>query len=105
MEQLENSRLDEVDHVALAVADIERSVAWYTSSFSCEVEKVENTYAVLRFRNLRLVLVLPSQQRTHVGYLKSDAAAFGEITERTDGILSTFVADPTGNMVELIPPK
>jgi catechol 2,3-dioxygenase-like lactoylglutathione lyase family enzyme len=105
MEQLKSNPLDEIDHVAVAVADIERSVHWYTTSFSCEVERQEKTYAILRFANMKLVLVLPSQQKWHVGYKKNDAASFGEITERTDGIRSTFVADPTGNIVELIPPK
>ncbi len=99
----QENQLDEIDHVAVVVADIENSVAWYTSSFACEVEMLDKTVAVLRFRNLKLVLVLPSQQRAHVGYKKSDAATYGEITPRPDGISSTFVADPTGNMVELIP--
>lgn len=103
MQQPEDSRLDEIDHVAVNVADIENSVRWYLTSFSCTVERQEKTFAILRFRNLKLVLILPSQQRGHVGYKKTDAASFGEITERTDGIKSTFVADPTGNIVELIP--
>lgn len=94
--------LDRVHHIALPVADLESSVAWYTTSFHCEVIHRDRTQAILRFDNVRLVLVLPSQQRFHVAYTHQNAAEYGQLKNQAGGIRSTFVADPTGNQVELV---
>ncbi len=96
------SSLSSIDHVALAVADIEDSVRWYQSSFSCELIYKNKQLAILQFANLRLTLVLPSMENTHVAYVCEDAETFGELYEQVDGTLSTFVSDPTGNPVELV---
>lgn len=102
----EMSALTRVNHVAIWVADIESSVKWYTSSFSCEVVTQNLTHAVLRFENITVKLFLPSQQPPHLGYEKSDAASFGEIFKESDGVEQTFISDPTGNPVALVlPPK
>lgn len=97
--------LDRIHHIAINVSDIEAACHWYTSSFSCEILLKQPTQAILQFENIRLVLVMPSQQRTHVAYTKSNAASFGELRTQADGILSTFVADPTGNPVEIVLPE
>ena len=97
-----NSSLDTIHHVAIAVADIEESLRWYKSSFSCEVSYRDATQAILQFANVRLVLVLPSQERTHVGYVRDDAETLGELFEQKDGTFATFVADPSGNPVKIV---
>lgn len=94
--------LDSLHHIALTVADIEQSVEWYTTSFHCEVLYHERTEAMIQFDNIRLQLFLPSQQPPHIACVRSDAKTFGELREHRDGMQSTFVADPTGNVVELI---
>lgn len=96
------NELDQVHHIALPVADISQSIAWYQSSFSCELAYQDATQAILQFNNIRIVLVLPSQQRMHIAYLRDDAETLGELREQVDGIQSTFVADPTGNPVEIV---
>ena len=94
--------LTEVAHVALAVADIGQSVRWYTSSFACSVIIEQKTFALLQFANLKLALVLPSQEPPHLAFLREDALQFGELSRRNDGLLSTYLSDPTGNVVELV---
>jgi catechol 2,3-dioxygenase-like lactoylglutathione lyase family enzyme len=94
--------LDEIHHLAINVVDLEQAVKWYTSSFSCVLESSEESFAVLRFANLRLVLVLPSQQQPHLGFEREDAQAFGELRFRLDGMLSSFLSDPSGNPIEII---
>lgn len=98
MEQL----FDNIDHIAIEVADIQGSINWYTTSFSCEVEHRDALSATLKFGNIRLALVLPSQQRRHLAFRRQDAASFGELFEQRDGVRSTFLADPTGNIVEIV---
>lgn len=94
--------LDRVNHVTINVADIESAITWYTTSFECEVIKKEQTFAVLQFENIKLELSLPSIERFHVGYDKSDADSFGELREMRDGSRGTYISDPTGNIVELV---
>ena len=98
----EASSLDTLRHVTLSVANIEDSIAWYTSSFSCEVVSQTARKAVLKFNNVMLVLVLPSSELSHIAFLKDDAETFGELKERGDGIRSTYVSDPSGNLVKLV---
>lgn len=100
MDEINN--YDTVDHVTIPVANLESSIQWYLSSFKCDVIFRQKTLAILKFKNLNIVLSLPSDQRPHVGYLKQNAAEFGEIMEQSDSCRSTFIADPTGNPVELI---
>lgn len=102
---MEESALSIINHVAINVADLEKSINWYQSSFTCELIAKEKTQAVLQFANLRLVLVLPSLEPAHVAYERQDAATLGELRDRFGGIRSTFLADPTGNMLEIIAPE
>jgi len=96
------SGLDTIHHIALTVADIDDSVRWYQTSFSCEVIHQEARLAILQFANIQLTLVLPSLQNTHIAYIRDDAETLGELREQVDGSQSTFVADPTGNPVEIV---
>lgn len=97
--------LDHLHHVTINVADLQRAIRWYTTSARCEVVQQESTFAVLRFANILLTLSLPSQGRPHIAVVRTDAAEFGELMENSDGTRSTFVADPTGNLVEIVEGK
>ena len=94
--------LSSINHVTICVANIEQAVNWYQESFSCELIKYEPTIAVLQFANLNLVLSLPSLERPHIAFEKENADSFGELKEMKDGSLGTYIADPTGNIVELV---
>ena len=96
------NNLSNVDHISLCVADIKQAVHWYTTSFSCKVLYQEQTEALLEFANTKLQLILPSQQPPHLGFKREDAETFGELRQQLDGSLSTFISDPTGNIVEII---
>lgn len=102
LEHPATSLLTEVDHIVQLVADLEQSIHWYTSSFSCELLYKTKRLAVLQFKNVKLVISLPSEQRPHIGYKKETAHEYGEISEQSDLCHSTFVADPSGNLVELV---
>lgn len=105
MPMLDSDRLDSLHHVAIPVADLKRAIQWYATSFRCEVIFEEETQAILQFSNVRIVLVMPSQQPPHVAFPKVDAHRFGELMVRKDGTISTYLSDPTGNVVELIAPR
>jgi catechol 2,3-dioxygenase-like lactoylglutathione lyase family enzyme len=98
-------KLDSIDHFALSVADIDASINWYRTSFHCELVYQDATQAILAFENIKLVLVLPSQQQPHLALEKFDASGFGELRKHADGTESCFISDPSGNPVELIKPR
>jgi catechol 2,3-dioxygenase-like lactoylglutathione lyase family enzyme len=100
--QKTNSELTSIDHVLVNINNIEESVKWYQSSFECEVLYRSKTLAVLQFSNIKIVLSLPSEQRPHLGIQKSEASSFGELMEQSDLCISTFIADPSGNPIELV---
>lgn len=94
--------LDSIHHLTIHVSDVARAVRWYSTSFHCDVVLEEPTFAELRFENLLLRLCLPSQEPQHIGFEREDAASFGVLGAGRDGRRSLYLADPTGNVVELI---
>jgi hypothetical protein len=103
--QQEDSQYDFLHSVAINVANIEQTVEWYKTSFSCKVCYQDKATAMIEFANVKLLLFLPSQQPPHIGLIREDAASFGEIKKQRTGELATFVSDPTGNRVKLVMPS
>jgi len=94
--------LDAMHHVAIAVQDIGSAVDWYTQNFRCEVAYRDETWALLRFANISLALVMPSQHPAHVSFSSDRAGDFGELKAHRDGTRSVYVSDPAGNSVEIM---
>jgi catechol 2,3-dioxygenase-like lactoylglutathione lyase family enzyme len=94
--------LDEIDHIAISVKDVGKAVAWYTKTFKCEVEYQDETWAFLKFGNIKLAFVMPGQHPRHIAFAVDDAGRFGEVEKHRDGTISTYVKDPAGNSVEMV---
>lgn len=100
--QTNSQRLDRIDHIALSVGDISEAVAWYRERFECAVSYQDDTWAMLQFRNIKVALVLDSQHPAHLGFVTASAAEYGELSEHRDGTRSVYIADPSGNSIELL---
>lgn len=96
------SDLNAIDHVAVPVTDIRSAVDWYTSTFRCEVKYQDETWALLKFANIRLALVIPSQHPPHIGFVSPDAERFGPLKTHRDGTRSCYIGDPAGNQLEVL---
>ncbi len=96
--------LDSLHHVAVAVDDVAAAVRWYRETFRCEIAYQDATWALLRFANASLALVLPGQHPPHLGFGVPAAKAerYGELKGHRDGTRSIYIADPAGNAVELL---
>lgn len=99
------SDLDRVHHIAISVKDIAESVDWYRSTFRCEIAYQDATWALLRFGNIGLALVLPNQHPPHVGFVTPAAHNYGTLKRHRDGTESIYISDPAGNAVELLSPE
>jgi catechol 2,3-dioxygenase-like lactoylglutathione lyase family enzyme len=96
--------LDMIDHIAVPVEDIASAVAWYKSTFECEVTYQDDTWAFLKFGNIKLALVIPSQHPAHIAFVSPEAEKFGVLKLHRDGTRSCYVKDPAGNPVEILKP-
>jgi len=94
--------LDEIDHIAISVKDVGKAVEWYTKTFKCEIEYQDDTWAFLKFDNIKLAFVVPGQHPRHIAFAVDDAGRFGELEKHRDGTISTYVKDPAGNSVEMV---
>ncbi len=97
--------LDRVHHIAISVREIAEAVNWYRSTFRCEIAYQDATWALLRFGNIGLALVLPDQHPPHIGFVTPTAASYGTLKRHRDGTESIYISDPTGNAVELLSPE
>ncbi len=97
-----HTSLDAVHHIAIPVPDIAAAVEWYRATFQCEVAYQDATWALLRFANTAVALVIPEQHPGHIGFVHAHPERFGALTLHRDGTRSIYIRDPAGNAVELI---
>jgi catechol 2,3-dioxygenase-like lactoylglutathione lyase family enzyme len=93
------------DHVAVNVADIARSVAWYTETLGAVVLYQDLTWAFLEAGGVRIALTLKNQHPSHIAFDigSNPPADFLQKAKRhRDGTVSRYVADPDGNAIEWI---
>jgi catechol 2,3-dioxygenase-like lactoylglutathione lyase family enzyme len=91
-----------IDHIAIPVTDVDASVKWYTSEFGCTVEYQDESWAFLKFQNIKLALVVKHQHPPHLAFLSPRAESYGELKTHRDGSRSIYIKDPAGNAVEIV---
>lgn len=99
-----HQQLDSLHHVACVVRSVSESVQWYRLRFRCEVAYEDDTWALLRFANSSLALVTDGDHPAHIGFVAPSALTAGPLKTHRDGTRSVYVADPSGNTVELLDP-
>ncbi|MEM7617309.1 MAG: VOC family protein [Pseudomonadota bacterium] len=97
-----NKELDIIHHTAIQVKDIAQSVSWYVENFQCEIEYQDASWAMLKFANTSLALVLPEQHPYHFAILRDDLAPYGNAVPHRDGTSSVYIKDVDGNNVEML---
>jgi len=96
------TELDSIHHVAISVENIATTVDWYREKFQCEIAYQDETWALLKFNNISLALVIPDQHPPHIGYTSAEAEKYGELKTHRDGTRSVYITDPAGNIVEMM---
>ena len=93
-------QLDSLHHVAIQVADVTRAVQWYLEMFSCEVKWQDDTWALIKFANTSLALVVPGEHPPHLAFTMEEAEEHGELKAHRDGTRSVYISDSEGNVIE-----
>jgi catechol 2,3-dioxygenase-like lactoylglutathione lyase family enzyme len=94
--------LDHIHHIAVQVQDIEKSVVWYSSNFGCKIAYKDASWALLKFENISLALVLADKHPPHFAVTRDDVTLFGTPVPHRDGTSSVYIQDPNGNSVEML---
>ena len=94
--------LDQLHHVAVSVTDLKKTLDWYRQTFSVETLYEDETWALIKFSNISLALVIPGQHPPHLCVTRQDAAQFGPLKTHRDGTRSVYVNDPSGNFIEVM---
>jgi hypothetical protein len=94
--------MDTFHHVAIPVSNIAAAIDWYSEWFEIEIAYADDSWALLRFDNAALALVLPQQHPAHIGVERPDAAVYGALTSHRDGTQSVYLKDPWHNTIEIL---
>lgn len=94
--------LTTIDHIAIAVSDIKEALRWYRCQFEVQTVYEDSTWAMLRFSNVNLALVLDGEHPPHIAITHSNAEELGPLKIHRDGTASVYVNDPFGNAIELL---
>ena len=93
------------DHVAINVADVARSIAWYQEKLGAEVLYQDPTWGFLQVGGVKLALTLKDQHPGHIAFdigPNPPAEFFKAAKVHRDGSVSRYVSDPDGNSLEYI---
>ncbi len=94
--------MDKIRHIAVQIEDVKSAVDWYREQFDVEVTYQDETWAMLKFDNISLAIVVPGQHPPHFAIENEQAEKYGELTTHRDGTASIYINDPFGNAVEII---
>jgi catechol 2,3-dioxygenase-like lactoylglutathione lyase family enzyme len=103
----DKDHLDHIDHIAIPVqaGDVEATVDFYLKNFGCSVIYRDESWAFLRFGNIKLAFVVPDEHPPHLAFISPRAEDFGQLKTHRDGTRSVYISDPTGNTIEIMAPE
>ena len=97
--------LEGIHHIAIRVTDIAVAIDWYMNNSKCKIEYQDSSWALLKYRNIRLALVLPDMHPPHLAFIRHELNSYDKVLKHRDDSLSVYIKDPDGNYIELIEKK
>ena len=92
-----------LDHVALCVSDVSRSVEWYVSNAGAKVEYEDDTWAMVNVGGSKIAFVTEGHHPQHIAFRVSSTGDLGSnYKKHRDGSTYVYSKDPDGNTVEFI---
>ena len=98
-----------IDHIAIPTTNIPATVDFYVKNFGAQILYQDPTWAFLKFANVKLALVTPTQHPAHIAFalpeesLEHSAKLHNKpLDHHRDGTKGIYIQDPAGNAVELI---
>ena len=93
-----------IDHVAVTVTNIERSIKWYEDNLDAEVIYSDDTWAIMKAGDIKIALMIGDKHKPHIAFRVEDMHAFdqSEIGIHRDGVIYVYKEDPDGNCIEWV---
>ena len=101
----EKKNLSFIDHLAIVVDNISKSVGYYCLHFNCKVKYQDSSWALLLFANINLALVTKDEHPNHFAVVDEKINENKDIQFHRDGIGYLYIQDPDSNYIELIDRK
>ena len=98
----QSSTKDIIDHIAIVVDNIERSLNFYTHKFKCKTIFSDKTWAILQFENIKLSLVVKEEHPPHIAIIDNSIINDPQSKTHRDKSISKYVVDLDNNFLELI---
>ena len=94
--------LDTVDHIAIQVSNIKKSINWYKEKYNCKIIYSDDTWGFIQFKNIKLAMVTHTEHPPHFAILDETIEEGKDTVKHRDGSISKYVNDLDGNFIELI---
>ena len=93
-----------LDHIAITVKDIEKSLNWYTRKFNASVLYKDDTWGMMEIAGTKIALTLKSQHPPHFAFSVDsvDDIPSSEMGVHRDASIYSYISDPDGNVVEVL---
>lgn len=92
-----------LDHIAINVKDIQKSINWYVTRLSATVDYCDTTWAMLDCSGTKVALTISDQHPPHIGFTVDNIEDLpGPAKYHRDGSAYVYKEDPDGNTVEYI---
>ena len=93
---------DIIDHIAVQVDDVKKSISWYTKKFRCKTIYVDDTWGFIEFENIKLAFVKKNEHPPHFAVIDQNIILNKDTVKHRDGSVSKYIQDLDNNKIELI---
>ena len=91
-----------LDHIALVVDSPADAANWYIQNFGAEKIHIDDTWAFIKFDNIKMAFVVSHQHPAHFAFLTEGFEPGDRVKKHRDDSESVYKRDPWGNIYELI---
>ena len=91
-----------IDHLAIVVKDVPKSVEYYSKKFVCNIKFKDDTWSLLEFQNINLALVTQEEHPDHFAVVDERLSKNKKMKYHRDGIGYIYSQDIDNNFIEII---
>ena len=91
-----------IDHLAIVVNDVSKSVEYYSKNYVCNVKFKDVTWSLLEFQNINLALVTQEEHPNHFAIVDENLSKSNNMEYHRDGIGYIYSQDLDNNFIEII---
>ncbi len=92
-----------LDHIAVNVKDIDKSIDWYIKNLAAEILYRDDSWAMLNCDGTKLALTISAQHPPHIAFCVDNIKQIPGIPKyHRDGSAYVYTSDPDGNTIEYI---